>query len=171
MENLQSKIMNAPKKYNDETIQTLRNAFEHRATWMYMLLDEAKKADADHEKIGRNAVFRCGVSTAEGKITRQADIADLRSFYVPFMPESTRRVFEADPTEMSKDKLTIEFHYCPLVSAWQKLGCADDEIALLCDIAMEGDRGIAQSCGYDLKIVSKIAEGDPVCKLEFARGD
>jgi hypothetical protein len=134
-------------------------------------LDEAKKNGADYEKIGRDAIFRCGAETAKGKIMPCADIHDMNAFYVPFMPETTRKVFEAQPVEKDIDRLTIEFGYCPLVNAWKKLGCTDEEIALLCDIAMEGDRGIAQVCNYDLNIASKIAENAPLCRLEFKRGE
>jgi hypothetical protein len=169
MEERRGKINNAPDEHTDEATMTLRNAFGHRATWLYLLLDEARKNNADYEKIGRNAVFRCGVATAEDKIMKNADIGDMASFYVPFMPDTTRKVFEADPVEKDADHLTIEFHYCPLIDAWKKCGCADEEIALLCDIAMEGDRGIAAACGYDLKIASKIADGDRICRLEFKR--
>jgi hypothetical protein len=167
MEEQRSKINNEPQTYTDEATQTLRNAFGHRATWLYLLLDEARKNNSDYEKIGRDAIFRCGVATAEEKIMKNADTKDMALFYVPFMPETTRKVFEADPVEKDEDHLTIEFHYCPLVDAWKKRGCTDEEIALLCDIAMEGDRGIAQACDYDLAIVSKIADGDKVCRLEF----
>jgi hypothetical protein len=169
MDEQRSKINNEPKEHTDEETRTLRNAFGHRATWLYFLLDEARKNNADYEKIGRDAVFRCGVATAEDKIMKNADIDDMASFYVPFMPDTTRKVFEADPVEKEADHLAIEFHYCPLIDAWKKCGCTDDEIALLCDIAMEGDRGIAKACDYDLKIASKIAEGDSICRLEFKR--
>jgi hypothetical protein len=170
MNELKSKINNEPKESTDETTRVLRNAFEHRATWLYLLLDEAKKNHVDYEKIGRDAIFRCGVATAEGKIMKRADIGNMESFFVPFMPETTARVFEARPVEKDAERLTIEFHYCPLIDAWKKCGCADEEIALLCDIAMEGDRGIARACHYELKIASKISEGDPVCRLEFRQG-
>ena len=41
-------------------------------------------------------------------------------------------------------KLSVEFHYCPLVAAWKKLGASDEECAVLCDIAMDGDRESAK---------------------------
>ena len=41
-------------------------------------------------------------------------------------------------------KLSVDFHYCPLVAAWKKLGATDEECAVLCDIAMDGDRGICE---------------------------
>ena len=51
-------------------------------------------------------------------------------------------VFEMDVLKSTDDELNIDFHYCPLVKAWQKAGCTDEEIACLCDIAMCGDHGI-----------------------------
>ena len=52
-----------------------------------------------------------------------------------------RKVFEMDVIKSTDDELELHFHYCPLVKAWQKCGCSDEEIAMLCDIAMCGDRG------------------------------
>ena len=43
-------------------------------------------------------------------------------------------VFEMDILESTDNTLNIDFHYCPLVKAWQKAGCTDEEIAALCGI-------------------------------------
>ena len=61
-------------------------------------------------------------------------------------------VFEMDVKRCTDDNLDIDFHYCPLVKAWQKQGCSDEEIQLLCDHAMCGDRGIAESFGCELAL-------------------
>ncbi len=76
-------------------------------------------------------------------------------------------VFEMDVLEVSDDKLSIDFHYCPLVKAWQKAGCTDEEIATLCDIAMCGDHGIGESYGAVLDLPKCIAKGDDVCCLRY----
>jgi hypothetical protein len=39
--------------------------------------------------------------------------------------------------------------------------------ALLCDIAMDGDRGIAEVMGLKLELGETIAQGCPACKLHF----
>ena len=52
-----------------------------------------------------------------------------------------------DVLKSTDDELNIDFHYCPLVKAWQKAGCTDEEIATLCDIAMCGDHGIGEAYG------------------------
>lgn len=73
--------------------------------------------------------------------------------------------------ECTDDKLSIDFHYCPLVKAWQKMGLSDDEIARLCDTAMCGDRGIASQFGGKLNLEQVIAKGDPICKIRFVKED
>ena len=43
--------------------------------------------------------------------------------------KAARWVFEMDVVESADDKLFLDFHYCPLVKAWQKAECSDAEIA------------------------------------------
>ena len=70
-------------------------------------------------------------------------------------------------TECDKDNLKIQFHYCPLLNAWKKLGFDDETCAKLCDIAMDGDRGIAESMGLTLDLKETIAQGCQTCNLHF----
>ena len=76
-----------------------------------------------------------------------------------------------DILESTDDKLSIDFHYCPLVKAWQKAGCSDEEIAMLCDIAMCGDHGIGECYGSVLDLPKCIAKGDDICALRYHKKD
>ena len=76
-------------------------------------------------------------------------------------------VFEMEVLESTDDKLSLDFHYCPLVKAWQNAGCSDEEIAELCDIAMCGDHGIGECYGAVLDLPKCIAKGDDVCSLRY----
>lgn len=76
-------------------------------------------------------------------------------------------VFEMDILESTDDKLSINFHYCPLVKTWQNTGCTDEEIAKLCDIAMCGDHGIGECYGSVLDLPKCIAKGDDICALRY----
>ena len=67
------------------------------------------------------------------------------------------------------DHLDIDFHYCPLVKAWQKQGCSDEQIAVMCDHAMCGDRGIGECFGVELDLPGTIAKGDATCQLRYIR--
>lgn len=81
--------------------------------------------------------------------------------------KAAQLVFEMDVLEVSDDKLSLDFHYCPLVKAWQNAGCSDEEIAQLCDIAMCGDHGIGERYGAKLDLPKCIAKGDDVCSLRY----
>lgn len=87
-----------------------------------------------------------------------------------FQSEPAKSVFEMETIEKDEDTLSIDFHYCPLVEAWKKLGLPQDEISALCDIAMDGDRGIIEGLGclkFDLP--KTIANGDDVCQIRITR--
>ena len=83
--------------------------------------------------------------------------------------KAAQLVFEMKILRCTDDNLDIDFHYCPLVKAWQKQGCSDEEIRLMCDHAMCGDRGIAESFGCKLELPKTIAKGDGVCQIRFVR--
>ena len=71
--------------------------------------------------------------------------------------------------DVQDDRFELEFHYCPLVKAWEKQGCTDEEISNLCDWAMCGDRGIGEAYGCELDLPKTIARGDDVCHLIYHR--
>ena len=85
--------------------------------------------------------------------------------------KSAQIVFEMKVVECTDDKLSIDFHYCPLVKAWQKQGCTDEEISRLCDLAMCGDRGIGEAHGVELDLPKTIARGDDCCAIRYVRRD
>jgi hypothetical protein len=67
-----------------------------------------------------------------------------------------------------EERYHLDFHYCPLVSAWKKLGATSEEIEQLCDIAMDGDRGIAEQFpNFEFSLGETIAAGDPICQIRF----
>jgi hypothetical protein len=72
-----------------------------------------------------------------------------------------------DVKDLNRDNLIVEFNYCPLINAWKKLGIDDETCELLCDMAMDGDRGIAEAMGYKFDLTDTIAKGCSTCKLHF----
>lgn len=162
-------IVNKPV-IDDPVVNGIRNAIEHRATWFYLLLSEAEKNGVDIEKMGRSAIYQCGCLHGKHKLENCRDTSDLREFMEVFADGTVRKVFEMEIIQNTKDKLSIDFHYCPLVEAWQKLGVSTDMLPLLCDIAMEGDRGIvSQFSGCSFQLDGTIAEGKSVCKIRISK--
>lgn len=166
-ENEMSKIVNVAKKDVDNNILDLRGAIEHRATWFYNLINEARKSGISNEKVeefARNAIFNCGCF--HGK-TVQAQTNDLKVFGDAFANENVKNIFEMEVRNDGKE-FAIDFGYCPLVNAWKKLTNDDSDIALLCDIAMDGDRGIINEYEFfEFELGKTIAKGDGICEVRI----
>jgi hypothetical protein len=158
--------MNKPT-IDEEKINLVRSCIEHRATWMALTFDEMDKRGLDAEGITRAAVRRCGNMHGLNFKAQCKNPKDLRDFNAVFLPENGRKNFEIEVVGNDKDNLKAEFHYCALVNAWEKLGLSGERIALLCDIAMDGDRGIAESMGITLDLTDTISKGCSTCKLHF----
>lgn len=163
-----AEIVNKPSIKEDK-IDLARMCIEHRATWMALTFDEMEKAGMDAEKITRAAVKRCGNIHGMGIKARCSDPNDVTVFNEVFLFEDGKKNFEIDVTEVDKKHLNAEFHYCALVSAWQKLGLPRKKIELFCDIAMDGDRAIAEAMGLKFELGDTIAKGCATCKLQFKK--
>ena len=163
-----TKIDNKPTILDDEMTTRLRNAIEHRATWMYNLLKEAKKQGLSWDDIGRKAVFATGQmhgGRIEGEIGKDASVQE---FAKKFAVGPDRKIFEMEVLKEDEKGYYLDFHYCPLVSAWQKLEATEEEIEQLCDIAMDGDRGIASKFeNFGFTLGHTIAQGATTCQIRF----
>ncbi|MDR3335907.1 MAG: L-2-amino-thiazoline-4-carboxylic acid hydrolase [Treponema sp.] len=162
-----SKIVNEPKIKNG-FIRAIRELMEHRALWMYLLCDEAKKKGLDAQSYAPGAIFRCGCYQAKLMVDK-GQSQSLKSLKKRLFHPFARMIFEMKIIRTTADNFDVDFHYCPLVKAWQKQGCPDEEIDKLCDFAMYGDRGIAESFGCELDLLKTIAKGDGLCEIRFRR--
>lgn len=151
-------------------IDAQRAAIEHRATWMALIYDEARKAGIENiEEAMRAAVRRTGHIHGERMRDTMADKDDFCSLCGLFLNPTAQKNFEQEVTLCSHDELAANFGYCAFISAWKKLNLSDEDIALLCDIAMEGDRGVADTMGAELDIPKRLSLGDDMCQIHFRR--
>ena len=149
----------------DAEAEINRAQIEHRATWMGLIYDEAVKSGAPNaEEITRSAIRRCGGIHGQNFKKQLKDPEDMEEFSRRFLNDVARKTFEQD-VQADYDRVDVVFHYCPLVSAWKKLDFDDEVIVKLCDMAMDGDRGIAEQMGVDFDLRCTIAEGDDCCHL------
>ena len=162
-----SKITNEPK-ITLSLIQAVRGQMEQRAQWLYLLCDEAGKRGLDWWDVGSAAIKRCGLNQG-ADLVKKGGTKSLKGLRKTLFTKPGQWMFEMDVKRCDDDHLDIDFHYCPLVKGWQKMGCTDEEIALLCDIAMCGDQGIGEAYGCKLDLPAAIAKGDSVCKLRYHR--
>ena len=163
-----SKIRNVPNQA-DQVADVNRAQIEHRATWMGLIYDEMKKAGVDAEPIIRRAIKRCGRMHGENIKKRCADPNNCADFRKIFLSDLVVKTFDMRPISADNDSLKVDFHYCALISAWQKLGFDDKTCDLLCDMAMDGDRGIAEVMGFNFELRDTIAKGCETCQLHFRK--
>ena len=64
-----SKVKNEAKIKNP-LIVAVREQLEHRATWLYLLCDEAQKRGLDPKDFGSAAVKRCGLMQGKGLVEK-----------------------------------------------------------------------------------------------------
>lgn len=150
---------------NDEKTVAFRDMIEHRATWFYFLIDEAKKRGLELD-FAHDAIMKCGAFHGVNKFPQTDNIEE---FTKSFANDNVQAIFEM-AVNTTEEELNIEFHYCPLVNAWKKL--TDDEAFIdeLCDIAMDGDRGIiSQNEHLSFELGDTIAKGCKTCKVRISR--
>lgn len=162
-------IKNEAKSKNS-LIVAIRELLEHRALWLYLLCDEAGKKGLKWEDFAPAAVKRCGLYQGKN-LVKKGKTDSLKGLKKTLFSKPAQMVFEMDIKKSTDDELNIDFHYCPLVKAWQKQGCTDEEIARLCDIAMCGDHGIGEEYGAVLDLPKCIAKGDDICALRYHKNN
>ena len=54
-------IVKNEAKYKNPLLKAIREQLEHRALWMYLLCDEAKKKGLDSKDYAPEAIKRCGL--------------------------------------------------------------------------------------------------------------
>lgn len=146
----------------------VREQLEHRALWLYLLVDEAEKHGLKAEDFAEDAIKRCGLYQGN-EIQKISGTKSLKGLRKTLFTRSAQAVFEMKVIEEDDDHLSIDFYYCPLVKAWQKQNASDEQIEKLCDIAMCGDRGIGEAHGVELQLPKTIARGDECCSIRYVR--
>lgn len=163
-----SEIKNTPKNTDDEMVNKMRGTFEHRATWMGLMYDEARKKGINLEEVCRAAISKTG--TLHGlRINENKPTDSPADFRDTFLDKMGQDMFEMEITKTDDEELHVEFNYCALVNAWLKLGFDDETIETLCDMAMDGDRGIAEANGLEFTLGDTIAKGCKTCNLTFKK--
>lgn len=171
-----SKIKNEVTTTTDEKANVLRGAIWTRASWMGLFYDEASKAGfaREMEEILRRAIHRFGLQ--QGQQMRQSLLneegrLDMSRFQDMLLPPTSFITFEAEKVQVEGNRAEVTYHFCPLVKGWQDQGFDDERCALLCDIAMEGDRAIAEGMGAELELLETIGGGCATCHMFYAAKD
>ncbi len=159
-------ITNNPTIEN-ECVNGLRNISERRAATIALMIEEAKELGLD-ESFARRAIYRYGIPMGKDFYNMLEDPTDIEELAKYFGKDHNWDIYEMETVASTEDKLYIDFHYCPYVAQWLKMGIPEDEIAELCDITMEGDRAIGDCFpAINFTLGKTIAQGHTVCQLRF----
>jgi len=147
-----------------EMIDKVRAAIKDRAAWFALLYRAFREAypEEEVERLARKAIFEFG------RLKAGKDPADFspRAWVEKHVAKGSSLVFDSD-VEISEEGAVQRMKFCALVEAWKEMGCTPGEIALFCDIAMEGDRGRAAAHGVRMELEERIGRGDLFCNLKI----
>ena len=111
-------VVNEPK-YKNGLLAAIRDQLEHRALWMYLLCDEAAKKGLPPEEYAPAAIRRCGLYQGDNLRQKAGGGDSLKGLKKTLFSKPAQLVFEMKILRCDDDHLDIDFHYCPLVKAWQ----------------------------------------------------
>lgn len=163
-----SKVKNEAHVTDDPFVNVRRAAIEHRGKWAAGFYLEAKRQGIDLEPIMRAAIHKIGVESGEKEKEGFGDETVNAKMYAEyFTGKAQSDTFEKKLVSANEEEAVVTLNYCALLKAWQKMGMSDEELALMCDIAMEGDRGIAEGVGLDFELEGSLAQGCECCTLRY----
>jgi hypothetical protein len=87
-----------------------------------------------------------------------------------FFTEDIRKIFEIEVKKLDENELTWNTATVPWSRPGNRSRRRRHARVKLCDIAMSGDRGIdSRFEDFEFKLGRTIAEGHPVCEVQFLR--
>ena len=151
---------------NDTLTREIRFENERRGMIYIQMVRHAEKYGLDREQYARAAVNRIGRDNARGFQTHYDYLPD---FVLGFMNEGLISQFRPELMEMTDDEALVHFHYCPMLGGMTRMSDDASELELLCDCAMETDRGLTDQIGIDFELGGTIANGCDTCQLHFKK--
>ena len=154
-------------KIQNPTVDGLREICARRASTISYMIDEAKKRGLD-DQFARDAIYHYGQDLGKEMYAGMEDPTDMLEFSKHFGTGHHTDIYEMETVACDEEKLYIDFHYCPYVAEWIKQGRTPEEMPVLCEIAMEGDRAIGDTFpAFQFTLGKTIAQGCDVCQIRF----
>lgn len=151
---------------NDTLSKEVRFENERRGMIYFLMSKHAEKFGLNKEAYARSAVNRIGRDNRRLFAKHYDYFPD---FVFSFMNEGLIGQFRPELMKMTDDEALVEFHYCPMLGGLCRMTENDGELRLLCDCAMETDRGLTAEVGVDFELGDTIANGCDTCQLYFKR--
>ncbi len=151
---------------NDSITMEMRKVNELRGLWYYQLVKSAGRYGLDEETFARGAIRKLGNLYRD----LYPDTDNVSEFVAAFLNDHNVKQFRMELISMTDDEAVVHFHYCPMFGAWCKLTEDQKEIDMICDCAMDVDRGVFDRYEHlGFRLDQAIACGDDVCELHFLK--
>ena len=98
-----------------------------------------------------------------------ADLEGLCNSFLAIIPDGGR-MFEPEIMEQDGERLTIQFHRCPLKEAWLDAGLSEEETAQLCAIVASVDFGTFEGAGFKFSAETWEPGKPGCCRLHIEPG-
>lgn len=98
------------QKIKNPLIVAIREQLEHRALWMYLLCDEAKKKGIDSKDYAPDAIKRCGLYQGANLRKKAGGGDSLKGLKKTLFSKFAQWVFKMDIKQCTDDHLDIDFH-------------------------------------------------------------
>ena len=147
-------------------------AFKNRAMLYYHIFTEMRKeiGEAKAAEIMKRGIYARGLENGQHFAKYgPADLEGLKDAFLGHIPDGGA-LFEPELERCDGDGLDIKFHACPLKSAWQEAGLADEDVAKMCEIAARVDNGTFEGAGFSFSADTWQPGGDGCCHLHIRPG-
>lgn len=156
-------MLEIKKEPREPEIEFMRALIKDRGSYLYCLVEAARKKGADWEGIARSGLSKFGCLKYQAGFKQVESLDDFLKLYPT---ETVKKIFDSEVIEREEDHAVIKAGYCPLMHAWMDCGGDDAFVGKLCDIAMDGDRAMVNSIpSLSFSLQKSLAFGD--CQCEF----
>ena len=150
----------------------LYDAFANRAHVYRLLFDELRAEFGEAkaaELLGRAIRRRGAEQAAKYAPFAPADLGALKEAFVGGLPDGGA-MFAPEVVRCDAEGLDVKFHRCPLKKAWLDAGLPEAEVAALCRVAAEVDRGLFEAAGFRFEADTYRPGAEGCCFLHVRPG-
>jgi len=150
----------------------LYDSFANRAHIYHLLFDELRSelgAERAAELMGR-AIYRRGAQLGARYATfAPRDLEGLKRTFLANVSDGGA-MFAPEVMRCDAEGLDIKLHRCPLKQAWLDAGLAEEEVATLCRVAAQVDRGLFEAAGFHFHADTYQPGAEGCCFLHVRPG-
>jgi hypothetical protein len=131
----------------------LKAAFKNRAILYFLIFDELRQrlGELEATTILKRAIYRRGRQIGQQFAPfAPSDLPGLKDAFLGIISDEGR-LFRPQVVRTDTESLEIHLESCPLKEAWEDMGLSQHELALMCEIAGEIDRGTFEGAGFSFQ--------------------